>query len=282
MTFSEGGSRQRFEDKFTKVCRKYPFFQHYLDTIESPRENYVIYVFHEPNTGSGGGLGDRLGGLITAFAFAMRTNRTFLVTGDAAFEEGFRPYHPTRSLSWANWDWAGWNKAAHWKNMTYNRHCVNPKPQNTQCALDSDLPFRVVKVKSNRSYLCRWLVKDNVVPLDHLYKTLGITASSDLFEVAGCMMRMAMWPSDKLWQAVDESLAQTFTHSGYSGETTAQIGFHFRCGDSSFSKESNDKVNPECVLGSQNLWKGTKFFDDHSYDSPVDEGVSVHKIVRAC
>ena len=39
-----------------------------------------------------GGLGDRLGGLITAMAFALRTNRIFLIHGDKSFEESFRPY----------------------------------------------------------------------------------------------------------------------------------------------------------------------------------------------
>ena len=68
----------------------------YNELLTRPRnadtDEYMIYVFNEKNKGGNGGLGDRLGGLITAMAFALRTNRIFLIHGDKSFEESFRPY----------------------------------------------------------------------------------------------------------------------------------------------------------------------------------------------
>eukprot|EP00600_Ochromonadales_sp_CCMP1393_P002578 CAMPEP_0174985128 /NCGR_PEP_ID=MMETSP0004_2-20121128/18157_1 /TAXON_ID=420556 /ORGANISM="Ochromonas sp., Strain CCMP1393" /LENGTH=70 /DNA_ID=CAMNT_0016237717 /DNA_START=17 /DNA_END=225 /DNA_ORIENTATION=- len=63
-------------------------------------------------------------------------------------------------------------------------------------------------------------------------------------------------------------------------KTHKQVGFHFRCGDSSFSTGSTSSShhhhqhkapNPECYYDPAVPWKGTSFADDRSIDSPVDE-----------
>ena len=72
-------------------CNKYPFVQNYITRIRNKipgaTDRYAIFVLHEKSYL--GGLGDRLGGLISAFAFALRTNRTFLIEADSSFQESF-------------------------------------------------------------------------------------------------------------------------------------------------------------------------------------------------
>ena len=197
-SFSRSGARQRFEQKFLETCSKYPFVDQYVNSLKYPRKQYVIFVFHETGMGGNGGLGDRLGGMITALAFALRTNRTFLIVGDRAFEDSFQPFQPSllltsnnrgvratgseekkknKEITWANWDWSGWEKSFA-TNMTFNKQCVNPKPSNIGCALDKDVPeFQVVKFRGNRAYLCRWSIKPSLKLQDDILKTLGIDLS---------------------------------------------------------------------------------------------------------
>jgi hypothetical protein len=266
----------RFERRFSQTCGRYPFVAKYLEMQRSPRERYVIYVFDEPGGGGGGGLGDRLGGMITALAFALRTDRQFLILGDKAFTDAFEPYQEAgvsrggKKRTWAAWEWAGW-RSEFTSNMTYNRHCVNPKPKATVCALDRDIPaVKVIKFRGNRAYLCRWASKPSLQLAGSLKETLGVDGSTDLYEVAGCLLRLAMWPSDKLWAVLDASFQSQLAAFSSSPPPTYQLGFHFRCGDSSFSAAAGKRVNKECVLDPALRWNGTSFADDFSWDSPVD------------
>jgi hypothetical protein len=288
ISYSKGGARKRFEDKL-EVCKQYPFYQSYLNSITQPSGRYIIYVFHDQSLGNQGGLGDRLGGLITAFAFAMRTNRTLLIHADKSFEDAFQPYSPDKEgqNTWSSWDWSGLSKSSyHFVGpdvLNYVR-CVNPKSGHTQCALDYDTPHKVVKFRSNRAYICRWNIKRDVVSAEHLKLTLGVTDETDLFQVGGCMLRLAMAPTEKLWEAIDVSVENDkslLANSLFrSFETDAQIGIHFRCGDSSFESSPDKPINPECVFVSPTTWKGTNFYDDHSMDSPVDSAVCARKLVH--
>ena len=281
VSYSRGGARARFEKKL-EVCHKYPFFQRHIKNLEHPNDRYLIYIFHDHSLGSNGGLGDRLGGLITAFAYAMRTNRTLLIFGDGSFNDAFEPYHPNNidgKYNWKSWDWSGLSKSSYPTiGAETNRFtkCVNPRPGQQFCALDKELNHKVIKVRSNRAYLCRWAIRNDLVDPAHLQETLGLGHDSDLFEMAGCMLRLAMWPSEKLWAAVDMSLEQDPNVKGKvefeDFVTDSQVGIHFRCGDSSFGASAKSKINPECVFTSHESWKGTSFFDDHSLDSPIDAG----------
>src|SRR5690554_2255538 len=89
LKFSNGGARTRFETKFNQTCGKYSFVSKFMDMLEHPRPNYMLFVFHEAGQASNGGLGDRLAGMIHALAYAIRTDRTFLIQGDSAFEDAF-------------------------------------------------------------------------------------------------------------------------------------------------------------------------------------------------
>jgi hypothetical protein len=86
-----------------------------------------------------------------------------------------------------------------------------------------------------------------------------------------------MWPRQRLWIALDKSLAPQFQNR-QSTATSYQIGFHYRCGDNSFSrKKSVDgksrQRNPECYFDPTVPWKGTSFMDDKSLESPVDSAL---------
>lgn len=279
-SFSNSGPRSRFEDRFNKTCGKYPFVKKYVSNLESPSQRFIIFAFHEAGS-SNGGLGDRLGGLVTAVAYALRTGRTLLISGDKAFEEAFQPFHPNNGgrYHWRDWHWAGWrDEYSHGGNFTYLRNCVNPRPSAKICTLDNDLPQKVVKLRSNRAFLCRWLVKREIYEKSSL-ADLGINSETDLFEAAGCMLRLAMWPTERLWKALDKSLeGQLSTRT--SSVISYQLGFHFRCGDSSFRPGQNPAIrNPECFFESTAKWKGTAFMDDKSLDSPVDHARCGRKII---
>ena len=110
--------------------------------------------------------------------------------------------------------------------MTFNRGCVNPKSRNFGCALDSsaqphgkDLEnYKVVKVRGNRAYLCRWAMKPELEMQEEMRQVFGITtqtstdtgadtdADTDLYEVAGCLLRLAIWPTELLWRELDSWL----------------------------------------------------------------------------
>lgn len=278
-------ARAKFQAKFTSTCSKYPFVAQFADMMQRPRDRYVIYVFHEAGNGNGG-LGDRLGGMITALAFALRFDRQFLVLGDGPFTQAFAPYNSNATAAalntWASWDWAGW-QSDFTANMTYNRHCVNPKPRGTVCALDHDQPFKVVKFRGNRAYLCRWAVKPSLGLQPSLLARLGVSASTDLYEVAGCMLRLAMWPTELLWRTLDVMLAEQLASTSFpaTAAPAAQVGFHFRCGDSSFGAGAAKEINGECVYSPTAQWNGTTFFDDISRDSPLDLAACGRQVLAA-
>lgn len=278
--YSKESLKQKFETNFLQRCSKYPFYKTHIDMLETPRHDYLQYVFHD-GSNSGGGLGDRLGGLITAYAFAMRTNRTFYMTAaDESFKDSFQPYYPTTNAphpySWKDLSWTKLSSHAHISSNSTYRDCVNPRPNARRCAMEKNEPFQHIKFRGNRAYLCRWTchAKHIHVDNDELLNTLGVSAETDLFEVAGCILRLAMWPTEQLWTATADMIAHSNTLTDTASTTQKslsikQIGFHFRCGDTSFSARPG-YINPECVYNASLPWKGTSFSDDFSIESPLD------------
>ena len=253
-----------------------------MANLEAPSQRFMVYLFDEGGVDNGG-LGDRLAGMISAVAFALRTGRTFLISADKAFEDAFQPYHPNNGgrYTWGNISWSGWQeKNSHSSNISHLHKCLNPNPSQTICCLDKDLPGNIVRYRCNRAYLCRWVVKLKLYASSNL-KRLGINKDTDLYEASGCMLKLVMWPTDRLWKALDKSLESTF--SSRSSLTSYQVGFHFRCGDKSFLKGTTGVVNrnPECYYDPSVPWKGTKLLGDQAMDSPVDEAVCGNKILSA-
>ena len=214
-SYAKSGAKERFENVFFKKCPKYEFYNRYIsqfkDRGERDREqDYIIFVFHDPSS-STGGLGDRLAGLLTSFAFSVRTGRRLLVQGDEAMETLFRPFHPSDATSpptttssssssstttaaaaltsWKEWGWSGWQREFV-ANMTYHSKCVNPKSHNTFCALDNNINRKVLKIRSNRCYLCRWAVRENLGLSNEL---LGILAFRTFIESARFIIFSIPW-----------------------------------------------------------------------------------------
>ena len=90
-----------FLKSFTDRCtvEKYPFIQRFYERQNNPGDRYVHFVFHEHRFRNGG-FGDRLAGLITAAAIALRFDRQLLIESRSGFEELFRPYHPNITHSY--------------------------------------------------------------------------------------------------------------------------------------------------------------------------------------
>lgn len=277
--------REKFDHKFDKSCQKYAFIDRYLKLWEDDSvHDYVAFVFHEhgQTSGAGGGLGDRLGGLLTAFAFAIRTNRKFIVqSDDSELAQLFRPIPtPQKNLhtegkekSWSDWKWLSWEHSFG-QNLT-NLRCVNPNRWSQHCALDSTdtgKAFRVIRYAGNRCYMCRWLkLANSDEQMKHLKESLGIDWNTNLYELAGCLLRMALHPTDLMWEKVDSFLNSINIHGAdLSYGPFHQIGVHFRCGDSSFDESSHAHPNPECYWSPDVPWHGTNFGDDQTMDSPLD------------
>lgn len=91
--------RPRFEKAFTDRCtsEKYPFIDRYYKNLENPNNRFVHFVLHEHGLHNGG-FGDRIAGLISATAIALRLNRTLLVESGNGFDQLFRPYHPNATF----------------------------------------------------------------------------------------------------------------------------------------------------------------------------------------
>lgn len=269
--------KQKYDTKFLATCPHYPFVQQYADLLQTGSERYMVFSFHEPGqkAGAGGGWGDRLAGMITAFAYSLRTNRTFIIQGDHALNKLFRPYpfsgasNVTRS--WSDRTWTKWEP--HFHNDMHKMSCVNPGRQSTICALDSidsDVnKHKIIHFTGNRCYLCRWL-KLALPNQESIHSILGIDEKANLYEIAGCLLRLILHPTPALWQEVDAFMRNITLPGTMLSKQKQQIGVHFRCGDSSFSNAKDSPPNPECVWSASRPWQGTRFADDHTIDSPID------------
>jgi hypothetical protein len=137
----------------------------------------------------------------------------------ARFPRYFRPYHPidiyrknpkygwNNYLKWSNYD----IKQANHDETEYDLYyCVNNGGgKSSECSMDhGDVSQPLILYRSNRVYLCRYEKEEGSRDHQELREILGVNASTDLYEVAGCLLRLALWPTDELWQDIDESYYQ--------------------------------------------------------------------------
>lgn len=274
--------REAFQQSFDDSCEKYDFVRRYQDMLEQPPDRYVVFTYQARGLRNGG-FGDRMGGLVTAFAHALRFNRTLLIKASNGFQDYFRPYHSNSNgfqYTWGNTrSWSGYQewKRQHPEYTTSNRlqwlydlsDCVSnseegfTEAQTYKCAMDGgDVPQPVIHFSSNRAYLCRWENRTDLPSHREARRALRLTKRDNLFEAAGCMLRLVMWPTDLLWRDMDAVFYQQFQDSfrfihhqqrllppaPSSTDSTSlsydiprnytllatpavQIGLHFRCGD---------------------------------------------------
>ncbi len=263
--------RKRFENAFFDKCPKYPFVKQWEKQLENTGDRYVTFIYHEPGLRNGG-LGDRLSGLVNAIALSLRFNRTLLIESQNNFHDLFRPYHPTvmangeediskastdYNYTWKKENWTTWSK---WDRKYVDNDateydmwwCVNCVAwRNPLCGMDDgDAAHPHIKIRGNRNYLCKWATHKDIKAHQGFLDVIapdGVTSYEEinLMEVAGCMMRLAMWPTEELWQYVSDSMESLLGHEEVQKPNSLQVGAHFRCGDapSYLSKDHNQCVH---------------------------------------
>ena len=235
--------REKFEQSFHDKCAKYHFVDKWVQSLEEGMyRNYYTFMFQE-NGLKNGGLGDRLGGLLTAIGTALRTNRTLLIESNNGFHELFRPYHPEDIKLSSNNSKYSWNKKE-WKKWTNVNpkfsgnddweldlwYCINcPAWRNKICRLDDgdtsmshNEPY--VRLRGNRAFICKWASHPEMAAHKQLLRLVHTRDAAEVnwYEVAGCMLRLAMWPTDKLWDHVSSALEKQLKPQldKFSGETS--------------------------------------------------------------
>eukprot|EP01038_Epipyxis_sp_PR26KG_P014109 gene14109-18930_t len=225
-----------FHEEFEKQCMKYPFVENYYKKLENPGENYVVMVFQE-NRYSPGGLGDRLAGVVNAFAVASRLNRTLLIKHQSNLGELFRPYHPSyydkqySPYNYSDWSWTNYDYSLENNDNTeydlWFCHNANGN-KNAECGVDnSEIQQHIIKMKTNRVYLCRWDKNPFLLSHTELRHILEVNENDDLFQVAGCMLRLALWPTPMLWDEIKKKYKEFYP-------LKLNEPIHFRCGDQSY------------------------------------------------
>ena len=154
------------------------------------------------------------------------------------------------SISWAHYNASYSDNDVTEKDLFF---CINSNPDHdkfmSMCGMDDgDVSQPIIKLRGNRAYLCRWMLHTDIKPHKDLLK-LGITENSDLYEVGGCLLRLAMWPTDMLFNEVFEmrkrvfpnSINQNHLNNDYLG-LDYQIGAHFRCGDIAFGNVNSERI----------------------------------------
>lgn len=207
---------QNFEEKCVK---RYPhLIQQYINKLETPNDRYIMFVFEEGGL-KNGGLGDRLAGLISAVAMALRFNRTLLIRDSSGLSQHFRPYHPTdiyeeeprflwdRYLSWSHYNPALSNHDETEYDLYY---CINHGTSKTAaCSMQGgDVSQPNILLRCNRVYFCHYEMATSTVAHDEWRNKLGIKPTDDLYELSGCFLRLALWPTREMWEEVDEKYYQ--------------------------------------------------------------------------
>lgn len=104
-----------------------------------------------------------------------------------------------------------------------------------------DVSQPTIKLKSNRAFLATYSKQTNSNTYHDLQR-FGLNESTNLFLMGGCMLRLAMWPTEMLWDYLHEAIENheldlkrqgiesTLTHDGLL-KWQYLISMHFRCGD---------------------------------------------------
>eukprot|EP01031_Cornospumella_fuschlensis_P023524 gene23524-28530_t len=319
---------ETFIENFDQKCAPQNYVQQFhRNQYDNPFDQYVVFTFHAAGLRNGG-IGDRLGGLISATALAIALNRTLILRAENGFFDLFQPLHPNKDIqkdiSWSNaYSWSNFDEI----DYIENRHdptqsldmddCVSNSEegfnlaQRKKCAflhddfvpvvydpasaensdVDSDSDDESVKYihfTSNRCYLCMWRNATTMTtssmsksksnkgkvskhPLYSLirrvFPTTGKSKLTDMYEVAGCLLRLTMHPTEALWNEAENvySTMKLFHPNSYLEQRQRnkknklviddvtlrgispyqssalpiihnpvgmqQLGVHFRCGD---------------------------------------------------
>lgn len=212
--------RTRFEKSFNESCLKYDFVYTFWKNLENPSNRFIVMVMSEYGVNHGG-LGDRLGGLVTATLNSIRFNRTLLLHSVDDFGNLFRPYRDPRKteidfdndnsnldnkFTYNNWtSWTAYDPSLANNDATELDlwFCVNDSKNAAKCGMDyGDANQPIIKYRTNRAYLCKWM-NNAEVPVYNDLVSMGIKPEDDMMEVAGCALRLAMWPTANMWRELE-------------------------------------------------------------------------------
>jgi hypothetical protein len=324
-----------FLERYLQKCHKYSWIEKYVNNYYQFKK-YTIFIYDDnvPRPKKGG-FGDRLAGMVTAFLWSVRSNRTFLIesTNQKELFHYFQPfpYYLYRSkkfmknhfeaeesdfasetennhkkhLKWSDWEkYFDFNEGTA-SNKTYT-WCINPKPRQIECGFDSNQmkynDYTVVRIRSNRCYLCRWVENDHFPAQKELLEHFNISKADNLFDLAGCVLRNILWPTGEMWKELKKQIVQfqkdnqppsslalpsiqasspLDKHSSFQDSPSSQIGVHFRCGDHNYQSQ-NAIIHSEmtnhfsCVAKPNETWNGTMAVYEFSSASPIDMGNCVN------
>jgi len=86
-----------------------------------------------------------------------------------------------------------------------------------------DIPQNIILYRSNRAYLCHYDADKRSHGYSQMKNILGVTEEHDLLEVSGCLLRLAFWPTNYLWEQVDTTYYSWYERYGFATERLQQI-----------------------------------------------------------
>eukprot|EP01040_Poterioochromonas_malhamensis_P007182 gene7182-7753_t len=317
--------KQHFSEQYYEQCSihsKYHWIEKYVNNFHNYKK-YTIFIWEDryPRPKKGG-FGDRLAGLLSAFLWSVRSNRTFLIesTHQKEIFNYFQPfpYHSFHSkynlenfsLS-LNTDtlrdredededrkhlkWSDWGKYFHFSESEYSSSdksylwCINPKQRQLECGLDDAnalSKYSVVRIRLNRCYFCRWMTDPSLPAYHELRQSFNLTSDDNLFQLAGCILRNILWPTNTLWNEIYKNIInyqknqlksiKFSSPSSVLQRPNSLIGIHFRCGDHNYYESQKvvlhfDLVHhTSCTVKANEKWNGTKAVYEFSSASPID------------
>eukprot|EP01033_Poteriospumella_lacustris_P011941 gene11941-8524_t len=266
--------RRRFEQRFADRCAQLPLVHDHFARRPAANASAArcasFVLFDDASRGRPrrlGGLGDRLAGLVSVFFWSLRQRRALLIEDpQRVAAELFAPLPPTGRRCRR-----GARPASFFERRRRRRpadgpvaaavprdardvFCVNPRPRDAGCALETDADAAVawLRVRLNRAYLCRWLA----TPSAAQRQLLALRRGADRVDLAlwsGCALRLLLRPRAALWRRL-ATLLRRHTSALWAAETaagaataTAQllrrhgdaveaVALHFRCGDHRFDE----------------------------------------------
>lgn len=250
--------KMEFQNSFDTKCGKYSFIEQ-LKNLNSSR--HIVYQYDQHY-----GLGDRFAGVITTFLIALRFNRTLTIksASKVGLYKYFRPYNLKKESSGVNYNHYDFNDNAYGPDEVHVANCQyeqNERAHNIKCVMkhepkfnnsdDDTRTYPVIMYHNNKAHLCKSMrmerMKEIISPL------MGIDSSTNLAEVAGCILRLYFWPTDRLWAEIDgiiRKMREKLYLDGVIKESSSAvesrnvinniISLQLRCGDNGFN--SSDTI----------------------------------------
>ena len=179
-----------------------------------PTQRSVVY--HCDTHASCGGLGDQLAGIASVAAYALATNRTvrFFSSRLSTMFDGNHLMSPPESTADFECGFVGGWSAAEGRFVGNSRGLEREHPQDV-------IVIRAI----NRAWLCRWVdesASSGPTAWLHHRLTTGfkLTAASNLYAAAGCMLRALLQPVQSVMRRAFD-LLRPAPH---------WIGVHYRTG----------------------------------------------------